>query len=81
MPVMVIGLLVPMFLFAKVAVAALWLRVTTSLVSMPTSAAEVFSSRSVAESDELYMRLVAVMPETVRPLAVIDAEVDGWVSV
>ena len=53
MPVMVIGLLVPMFLFAKVAVAALWVRVTTSLVSTPTRAAEVLTSSEVATSDAL----------------------------
>ena len=81
MPVMVIGLLVPMFLFAKLAVAALWARVTVSFVSTPTRAAEVFTSRSVAETVESYTRLVAVMPDTVRPLAVIDAVVLGWVSV
>ena len=81
MPVMVIGLLVPMFLLAKVAVTALWVRVTTSSVTTPTSAAEVFTSRSVAETVESYTRLVAVMPETVRPLAVMSAVVAGWVSV
>ena len=81
MPVMVIGLLVPMFLFANVAVAALWVRVTVSFVSTPTRAAEVFTRRSVAATVESYTRLVAVMPDTVRPLAVIEAVVLGWVSV
>ena len=81
MPAMVIGLLVPMFLFAKVAVAALWVRVTTSSGTTPTSAAEVLTNNAVAEAVESYTRLLAVMPDTVRFLAVISAVVLGWVSV
>ena len=81
MPMIVIGLLVPIVLFANVAVAALWVRVTVSFVSTPTRAAEVFTNRSVAETVESYTRLVAVMPDTVSSLAVIDAVVVGWVSV
>ena len=81
MPATVIGLLVLTFLFANVAVAALWLRVTTSDPCLPTSAAEVFTRRSVAEVVESYTRLVAVMPDTVSTAAVIEAEVVGWVSV
>ena len=73
-------LFVPMFLFAKVAVAALWVRVTTSLVSTPTSSADVFTRRPVAATVESYTRLFAVIPETVRFLAVIEAEADGWLS-
>ena len=78
---MVIGLLVPMFLFANVAVAALCEIVTTSDPCLPTRAAEPLTRRSVAETVESYTRSVAVIPDTVSSLAVIDAEVDGWVSV
>ena len=81
MPAIVIGLLVPMFLLVKLAVAALWSSVMLSFVSTPSNAAEVFTRSAVAESEALYMRLVAVMPDTESSLAVIDAEVDGWVSV
>ena len=76
-PVMVIGLLVPMFLFAKVAVAALWLSVTMSPVSTPDSADEVFTRSDVATADALYTRLVAVMPVTVRILRTMDAVTVG----
>ena len=81
MPAIVIVLFVPMFLFAKVAVAELWVRVTTSDVSFPTSAAEPFTRRSVAATVESYTRLLAVMPDTVSSLSVMFAVVLGWVSV
>ena len=51
MPAIVTGLLVPMFLFAKVAVAALWFSVTVSPVSTPNNAAPVFTRSDVAEAD------------------------------
>ena len=80
-PVMVTVLLVPMFLFAKVAAALVVVRVTTSEPCLPTRAAEVFTSCAVADVDALYVRSVAVTPETVSSLAVIEAVVLGWVSV
>ena len=77
MPVMVICLLVPMFLFAKVAVAELWLSVTVSPVSTPDSAAEVFTRSDVATADASYTRSVAVMPVTVRILRTMEAVTVG----
>ena len=77
MPEMVIGLLVPIFLFAKVAVAELWLSVTVSPVSTPDSAAEVFTRSDVATADASYTRSVAVMPMTVRILRTIEAVTVG----
>ena len=77
MPAMVIVLLVPMFLFAKVAVAAPWFSVTVSPVSMPDSAAEVFTRSDVATADASYTRSVAVMPVTVRILRTMEAVTVG----
>ena len=77
MPEMVIGLLVPMFLFAKLAVAALWFSVTVSPVSTPDSAADVFTSSEVATADASYTRSVAVMPVTVRILRTMEAVTVG----
>ena len=53
MPVMVIGLFVPIVLFANIATDPLWSIVTMSFVSTPTSAAEVFTSWAVALVDAL----------------------------
>ena len=72
----------PMFLFANVAVVALVSIVTTSFVSMPTSAADPSCKMEVALVLALYTRVVAVTPETVRSLAVTFAVSPvGWVSV
>ena len=77
MPVIVIVLLLPMFLLAKVATAALWSSVTESFVSTPTRAAEVFTSCAVAFADALYTRSLAVIPETMSSLTVMFAVVEG----
>ena len=81
MPVMVIGLFVPMFLFAKVAAAFAVESTTSSDPCLPTSTAEPFTRRAVATTPESYTRSVAVIPETVSSLAVIFAVVLGWASV
>ena len=52
MPVMVIGLLVPIVLSAKVAAALAVERVTVSEPCLPANAAEPFTNRSVAETVE-----------------------------
>ena len=54
---------------------------TVSPVSIPTSAAEVFTSCEVARDDALYTRSVAVIPVTVRTLRAIDAVTVGCVTV
>ena len=54
---------------------------TRSPDSTLARAAEVLTRRAVAKLVESYTRSVAVMPVTVRPLAVMFAVVLGWVSV
>ena len=68
------------FLFAKLAVAALWSSVTASPDSTPERAAEPFTRSAVADVVASYTRLLAVMPETVRVLAVTLALAAGCVS-
>ena len=80
MPAIVIGLLLPIVLDAKVAVAALWSRVTVSLLSTPESAAAPFTRRLVADVVRSYSRLFAVIPVTVSGLAVTVPVNEGWVS-
>ena len=77
MPSMVIGLPTPMSLVAKVAVALVVTRVTSSELCLPTRVAEVLTRRSVAFVEALYTRPFAVMPVTVSSLAVIVAVVAG----
>ena len=74
-------LLVPTFLLANVAVADAVDSETLSPLMTPASAAEFLFSSAVAESVALYSRLLAVMPVTVSSLAVMFADVVGWVSV
>ena len=49
MSAMLTTLPMPTVLFAKVAVAPLWSRVTVSLASTPDNAADVLTKRAVAE--------------------------------
>ena len=77
MPVIVTVLLGPMFLLANVAVAPLWSRVIGSLPWIPESAADVLIRSGVATADALYTRLFAVIPVTVRFIAVMEAVVEG----
>ena len=52
-PVMVMVLFVPIVLSTNVAAAPLWSSVTVSPVSIPTSAAEVFTNCDVATAEAL----------------------------
>ena len=80
-PAMVTTFPTSAFLFANVAVAPEVESTTVSLASLPTSAAEPSTSCEVALVVASYVRLFAVMPETVRTLPVMSAVVVGWVSV
>ena len=80
-PAIVTTLLVPTFLLANVAVAPAVESVTLSPLITPESAAEPLLRSAVAESVALYSRLLAVIQVTVSSLAVMFAEVVGWVSV
>ena len=68
---------VPTFLSANVAVALPVARLTTSFGTTPTSAAEALFNCAVADAVPSYVLLFAVMPLTVRPLAVTEADVVG----
>ena len=72
---------VPTFFVSKVAVAFATERLTTSEPCVPTRLALSVFSRLVASVVALYTRLLAEIPITLNDLAVIDAEVVGWVSV
>ena len=80
-PAIVTVLPVPTVLSLNVAVAVEVESVTTSLPCLPTSAADPRTSWFVATLVASYVRLLAVMPDTVSSFAVILAEVVGWVSV
>ena len=79
LPIMATVLLVPIVFVENVPVAPVVDKVTVSAATLPTSAALVFTR--VAVTLALYTLLLAVMPLMVRVLAVMFAEVVGWVSV
>ena len=80
-PATVIVLPLPAVLSSNVAVAEEVERVTTSLPCLPTSAADPRTSWFVAILVASYVRLLAVMPDTVSSFAVMDADVVVWASV
>ena len=76
-PATVTVLPLPAVLSSNVAVAEAVESVTTSLPCLPTSAAEPSTSWFVALLVASYVRLLAVMPDTVSSFAVMDAVVVG----
>ena len=72
---------VPTFFVSKAAVAFATERLTASEPCVPTRLALPVFSRLVASVVALYTRLFAEIPITVNVLAVIEAEVVGWISV